>query len=58
MHRKGTFSEWSNKNHLFLNSIKTKEEVVDFCRSRTQLKPVCIRGEAIKVVQSFKYLGV
>lgn len=52
------FSDWSNKNCLLLNTTKTKEVVLDFRRSKIHLQPVCIWGEVIEVVQSYKYLGV
>ncbi|KAL0151940.1 hypothetical protein M9458_052747, partial [Cirrhinus mrigala] len=52
------FSDWSNKNCLLLNTTKTKELVLDFCRSKKHLQPVCMWGEDIEVVQSYKNLGV
>ena len=44
------FTDWIKKNCLVLNTTKTKELVVDFRRSKTPCKSVCIEEE--------EYLGV
>ncbi len=38
------FVDWSNHNHLQLNTLKTKETVVDFRRKRTQSILITIWG--------------
>lgn len=38
--------------------MKTKELVIDFRRKTEVVRPVTIKGEQIKIVQSYKYLGV
>lgn len=52
------FVNWCERNHLLLNTSKTKEMVIDFRRRPTPHSPVNIQGENIEVVESFKYLGV
>ena len=54
----GAFSSWCDWKGLILNIKNTKETVMDFCRSKPPLQRVNIRGEDIKVVQSYRYLGV
>ena len=46
------------KNHLCLNTNKTKEMVIDFRRRPPLHPPVNIQGQDIETVESFKYLGV
>lgn len=43
---------------MHLNTIKTKEMVVDFRRSRPQPESVTINGDCVEFVKSYKYLGV
>ncbi|MEJ4599799.1 DUF1891 domain-containing protein, partial [Enterococcus faecium] len=52
------FRDWSQKNCLQLNTSKTKEMIVDFCRSKPLLEPVKICGVDIEVVHTYRYLGV
>lgn len=52
------FSDWSNENHLLLNTSKTKEMIIDFRRFKPPLQPVNTGGVDIEVVPSYKYLGV
>uniref|UniRef100_A0A8C7Z516 Reverse transcriptase domain-containing protein n=1 Tax=Oryzias sinensis TaxID=183150 RepID=A0A8C7Z516_9TELE len=52
------FVDWCERNHLCLNTSKTKEMVIDFRRRTPQFTPVSIQGSVIEVVDSFKYLGV
>ena len=49
------FILWCNLNHLQLNTGKTKEMVVDFCRSKPILLPVSIEGVNVDM---HKYLGI
>ncbi len=50
------FVEWCQKNQLILNTSKTKEIVLDFRRQLPTTLPVCIEGEAVEIVPSYKYL--
>lgn len=52
------FSCWCARNCLILNTHKTKEMVIDFRRSKPPLQQVSISGMDIKVVQSYRYLGM
>jgi len=52
-----SFNGWTKKNCLLLNTIKTKELVVDFRRSKTPYQSFCIDGEEIDCL-TCKYLGV
>ncbi|KAI3368527.1 hypothetical protein L3Q82_025539, partial [Scortum barcoo] len=55
------FVNWSEHNHLILNTTKTKEVIVDFRkrrRRRDQPTPISIRGTEVEVVSSHRYLGV
>ena len=53
------FVDWSDNNHLYCNTIKTKEMVVDF-RRRIQPAPAPtdIQDAEVEVVFSHRYLGV
>jgi len=53
-----SFNGRTKKNCLLLNTTKTKELVVDFRRSKTPYKSVCIDGWELETVQTCKYLGV
>ncbi len=50
--------QWCRGNNLCINVKKTKEMVVDFRRDRRPPPPLYIRGVAVEVVSSFRYLGV
>lgn len=50
----GELCLWSKDNNLKLNTIKTKEMVVDSALQPPQLK---IDGAAVKMVLCLKYLG-
>ena len=50
------FVQWCRKNHLQLNTSKTKEMVVDFRKS--PLLQVSIEGVNVEVVNTYKYLRV
>ena len=54
----GDFVRWCESNYLVLNAGKTKEMIIDFRRKEYHPKPVEIRGDAIKRVETYKYLGV
>ncbi len=50
---------WCKANNLCINAKKTKEIIVDFRRGvRSLPTPLCIGGTSVKVVPSFKYLGI
>ena len=53
-----SFNGWTKKNCLLLNTIKTKELVVDFRRSKTPYQSVSIDRGEIETVQTCKYMGV
>lgn len=53
-----TFTDWSNRNGLILNTSKTGEMIVDFGRKKLPRLAVTIDGEIIEVVQSYRYLGI
>ncbi|XP_076748086.1 uncharacterized protein LOC143421853 [Maylandia zebra] len=50
-------SDWCNYNNLTLNTKKTKEVVMDFCRTRTDPPPLSMKGDYVERVSSFKFLG-
>ena len=52
------FVDWCQQNHLQLNAGKTKELVVDFHRHKQPCTQVNILGTDIRMVTSYKYLGV
>ena len=51
------FVEWSDSDHLVINTEKTKEMVFD-PKSIGGIGPVVIHGVTISQVSSYKYLGV
>ena len=48
---------WCTNNFLELNVKKTKELVIDFRRKPVPPQPLVINGEAVEIVEEFKYLG-
>ena len=51
------FVQWCDENNLILNTGKTKELIIDFRIKKAPVTPVLIKGEAIEIVDSYKYLG-
>ncbi|KAI3351361.1 hypothetical protein L3Q82_005900 [Scortum barcoo] len=52
-------TQWCSNNNLVLNTIKTKEVIVDYRRSRrTEHAPLLIHGEAVERVNNIKFLGI
>lgn len=51
---------WCFRNNLDLNIAKTKEMTVDYCGNpkKTLLPTLCIKGEEVERVESFKFMGV
>lgn len=55
---------WCADNNFVLNTSKTKELIVDFGRRKSDLQPICIKGESVESgesverVPSFKLVGV
>jgi len=49
--------EWCKDNNLILNTSKTKELIIDFCRKRVDMEPLHINGECVERVPVFKFLG-
>ena len=53
------FVDWCDKNYLELNVTKTKEMIIDFRKNINNPKnPVIIKGKAVDIVGTFKYLGI
>jgi hypothetical protein len=48
---------WCSDNNLELNVNKTKEMIIDFRIKKPELTPLDINGEAVEMVDSFKFLG-
>lgn len=54
-----TLSVWCRENDLNLNTKKNKEIIMDFRKSKkTHHTELCIGGEEVERVSSFKFLGV
>lgn len=52
-------TEWCHNNNLKLNTLKTKELILDFRRKRQMdPPPLLIAGATVERVNTFKYLGV
>uniref|UniRef100_A0A3B1IGX3 Reverse transcriptase domain-containing protein n=1 Tax=Astyanax mexicanus TaxID=7994 RepID=A0A3B1IGX3_ASTMX len=49
---------WCEDNNLALNTVKTKELIVDMRKGRRPHQPLFIRELEVERVSSFKYLGV
>ena len=49
--------EWCAANNLTLNTIKTKEVIMDFRRHRADPAPLHINGDCVERVSTFKFLG-
>ena len=50
--------KWFDVNYLNLNDKKTMEMFVDFRKDRNEYETLSIKNEDVKVVRSYKYLGV
>ena len=48
---------WCADNNLELNASKTKEMIVDFRKDPQPMNPLVINGQAIEIVDVFKFLG-
>lgn len=53
-----SFVNWCEENFLHLNVKKTMEMCLDFRKDRNEFNPLSIKNENVKVVNSYKYLGV
>ena len=51
------FIAWCDSSHLHLNVTKTKDMVIDFRRNPLPALTTTIKGQAVEVVESYKYLG-
>ncbi|XP_077981372.1 uncharacterized protein LOC144436447 [Glandiceps talaboti] len=49
--------QWCEDNYLELNTKKTKEMVIDFSRSRREVKALEINSEVVERVSIYRYLG-
>ncbi len=52
------FTWWCHKNQLLLNTVKTKEIVLDFWRPSPSPGPVNMEGVEVEVTGSYKNLGL
>ena len=52
------FVKWCDVNYLNLNVKKTMEMFVDFRKDRNEYETLSIKNEDVKVVRSYKHLGV
>ncbi len=50
--------EWCNTNNLELNVSKTKEIVVDFCKTNEDHIPLATKNRQGQQMDSYKFLGV
>ena len=50
--------QWSENNHMLVNSHNTKELLVDYSRKSSSVPNVTIQGKDIERVHSTKSLGV
>ncbi|KAF7654175.1 hypothetical protein LDENG_00072940, partial [Lucifuga dentata] len=54
-----TLTIWCKDNNLILNTKKTKEIIIDFRKNKkTHHDGLCINGEKVERVSSFKFLGM
>jgi len=51
------FVEWCGSHFLKLNVQKTKDMVIDFRKTPHTAYPTIIKGTAVEMVDSYKYLG-
>ena len=49
--------EWCDNHYLVLNVTKTEEMIIDFRTKKESLRPLTIKGEDVRQVSSYKYLG-
>ena len=58
-YRKGVdeLIQWCDSNFLDLNVKKTEEMVIDFRSKPNVLTPITIKGEEVRIVDQYKYLG-
>lgn len=53
----GDLVDWCDRNFLELNVAKTEEMVIDFRRKSDEIYPLVIKGEEVRIVNTYKYLG-
>jgi len=46
------------ENNLLLNTVKTKELVIDYRREKTDITPLIISGDRVEQVSDFCFLGL
>ena len=51
-------AEWFRVNNFLLNTLKSKELIVDFRRKKTDIQPLLIGGTCVERVSDFHFLGV
>ena len=49
--------DWCDEHFLELNVTKTEEMIVDFRRKKEPVQPLIIKGEEVRQVATYKYLG-
>ena len=55
--RAGDLVTWCDDNFLELNITKTEEMVIDFRLKPGSIEPLVIKGEEVRIVDCYKYLG-
>ena len=48
---------WCDRHYLVLNVTKTEEMIIDFRTKKEPLEPLTIKGEDVRQVKTYKYLG-
>ena len=48
---------WCDRHYLELNVTKTEEMIVDFRTRKEPIQPLVIKGEEVRQVSAYKYLG-
>ena len=51
------FVSWCKSNFLQINIKKTEEMIIDFKTKKSNINPLVINNEPIKIVSKYKYLG-
>uniref|UniRef100_A0A3B3RCJ5 Reverse transcriptase domain-containing protein n=1 Tax=Paramormyrops kingsleyae TaxID=1676925 RepID=A0A3B3RCJ5_9TELE len=49
---------WCSNNNLLLNTVKTKELIVDFRKKAENIQPFIINGDCVEKVSDSRFLGV
>lgn len=52
------FIAWCKDFYLFINVSKTKDVIIDFCRSQPSVTHLVIQEKDVEIVSHYKYLGI